>query len=287
MLTNELYGSLLAIISSFFWAAGATIYKKGLETTDIWSGNFMRTGFTAIGFFILMLVNGSFLSSLLTLNPVLIFWMFVSAFFAFFAGDLLYLASLNEIGVSRAVPVSSTYPLFVALWAFLVYNRNPTPLLIAGTVVIIIAIKLISENGESRESKKGIMLAILAAVCWSVSIAILEYLTLYLPSEAVAGFRFAIASLLVVGIASKKGFVFNRHSAIWIGIGGMIVLVVSNYAFVEAIRLAGSAKVAPISSTYPVISAFFASTILREKLTVKIIAGTLLSFLGVLMVILG
>lgn len=152
-------------------------------------------------------------------------------------------------------------------------------------MLIIFAIKLISEDEGYPISKKGVLLAISASICWSVSITILEYLTLYLPSEAVAGFRFAIASFLVMFIAFRKGLKVDRNSVIWIGLGGMIVLVVSNYTFVEAIRIAGSEKVAPISSTYPVISAFLAGFFLKESLTLRVVSGTLLSFLGVLVVV--
>jgi DME family drug/metabolite transporter len=247
----------------------------------------MRTGFTSIGFLIFMLLNGSFLESLEALDASLLFWLFVSGFFAFFLGDVLYLAALNEIGVSRAVPISSTYPLFVALLAFLIYREEVGAHLILGTIVILIAIKIISEEeGDGAvKSKKGLFLALSAAVCWSISITILEYLTNFLPSEAVAGFRFVIAFLLVSAVVKGRGFNFNRSSALWIGFGGMIVLVTSNYTFVEAIRMIGSAKVAPVSSTYPVISAFFASVFLRERLTFKIVFGTILSVIGVLIVV--
>ena len=187
------------------------------------------------------------------------------------------------------MPVSSTYPLFVAFWAFLIYCEEVSPLLILGTVVILIAIKLISEEerGEFGKSKKGLVFALSAAICWSVSITILEYLTNFLPSEAVAGFRFVIAFLLVSAVVARRGFNYSRSAAFWIGFGGMVVLVTSNYTFVEAIRMIGSAKVAPVSSSYPVISAFFAAVFLREKLTVKIILGTILSVVGVLIVVLS
>jgi DME family drug/metabolite transporter len=292
-MSRELTGELLAIFSAFFWAGGAAIYKKGLEKTDAWSGNLMRTGFTSLGFLVLMLVKGTLFQSINILNLSLVFWLIVSSFFAFFLGDYLYLASLKGIGVSRAVPVSSTFPLFVAVWSFIIYRKPISILVILGTLLIILAIKLISEEKENftpkehEDYRKGIAFSLFASICWSISIIILDYLTQFLPSEAVAGLRFMISFLMVTAIVSKRGFNYNPSSMLWIGVGGMVVLVFSNYAFVEAIRIIGSAKVAPVSSTYPVISALFASIFLKEKLTTKIIAGTLLSFSGVMIVISG
>lgn len=295
----ELKGELLAIVSAFAWAGSASIYKKGLQGIDPWSGNLIRTAFASIGFFLILIVRGTLLESLSTVTVSLLFWLIFSAFFAFFLGDLLFFTSLKEIGVSRTVPISSTYPLFAPLWAFIVYRTPVSILIIVGTLFIVLAIKLISEenknekehkNEDTEEIKKptkGIFFALLAAVCWSVSITVLEHLVHLLPSEAVAGFRFLITFLLITAVISRKKFTITTRSVAWIGIGGVAVLVVGNYTFLEGVRLVGSAKVAPISSVYPVISVFFAAVLLREKLTPKIIGGTLMSFLGVLMIVLG
>jgi DME family drug/metabolite transporter len=285
----EFGGELLAVISAFCWALGASIYKKGLEGIDALSGNLMRTGFASAGFLLLMIANGTLIQSLHELTVSLLFWLVFSSFFAFFLGDLLFLIALKRIGVSRTVPISSTYPLFIAVWAFLVYGIYVSAFVVLGTLFIIVAIKLISEekNVSHTTDSRGILFALSASLCWSISITVLDHLILYLPSDAVAGFRFMITFLLISAIGSVKKFTFNRNSLLWIGIGGMIVLVFGNYIFIEAIRMVGSAKVAPISATYPVISVFLAALFLKEKVTLKIIGGAFFSFFGVLLVVLG
>jgi|GEM_PF-144266 len=298
LLSMELKGEILAIISALAWAGSASIYKKGLEGIDPWSGNLIRTGFASLGFFLILIIKGTLSESLLTITLSLLFWLIFSAFFAFFLGDLLFFTSLKEIGVSRTVPISSTYPLFVTAWAFIIYRKPVSIFVIVGTLFIVLAIKLISGEEKDKNSKdnakkennphsKGILLALLAALCWSISITVLEHLVLYLPSEAVAGFRFLITFSLMAAVGSQRKFTITRRSVIWIGIFGMAVLVIGNYTFLEGIRLIGSAKVAPISSVYPVISVLFATIFLRETLTPKIIGGTIMSFLGVLLIVLG
>ena len=302
-ISMELKGEILAVISALAWAGSASIYKKGLEGIDPWSGNLIRTGFASLGFFLILIIKGTLSESLFTITLSLLFWLIFSAFFAFFLGDLLFFISLKEIGVSRTVPISSTYPLFVTAWAFIIYRKPVSIFVIVGTLFIVLAIKLISEEKKEKEEKdknskdntekennihsKGILLALLAALCWSVSIAVLEHLVLYLPSEAVAGFRFLITFSLVAAVGSQRKFTITRRSVVWIGIFGVAVLVLGNYTFLEGVRLIGSAKVAPISSVYPVISVLFATVFLRETLTPKIIGGTIMSFLGVFMVVLG
>lgn len=294
-LSPEFKGSLLAIISAFCWAASASVYKKGLESTDAWSGNLMRTGFATVGFFLVMVVKGTLSSALTSLTVSLFFWVIFSAFFAFFLGDLLFLISIKRVGVSRTVPVSSTYPLFVTVWAFIVYGKSVSIFVVLGTLLIVVAIKLISEEGEKKGKgerepnapSRGVFLAISAAVCWSISVVVLDYLVLVLPTEAVAGFRFFITFLLTAAVVSTRTFTYDNHSLFWIGVGGFGILVFSNYIFLEAIRMVGSTKAAPISAVYPVISIVLAALFLKEKITVKIVGGTVLSFLGVLLVMVG
>ncbi|RLI76394.1 EamA family transporter [Archaeoglobales archaeon] len=276
-------GEALAILSAFCWAGGAAVYKKGLDYTDIKSGNLLRTSFTALGFIVIMSFNGKLFETIKNLNVELLAVLIVSAIFAFFIGDLCYLAALNRSGVSKTVPISSTYPLFVSLWSFM-YGKAISSGIVVGSILIVIAIYLISK-GEAKQDGYGIVFAILAAISWSISVFLLDYLTLYLPSEAVAGFRFLIVALLMSALSLGKIHI-NSNAIKWLGFGSMIVLVVGNYSFVEAIRLIGSAKVAPISATYPVISTIFAR-ILKEKLTLEIVVGTLASFFGVLLVILS
>jgi DME family drug/metabolite transporter len=285
-------GELLAIGSAFFWAAGASIYKKGLRTTDALSGNLIRTAFTTLGFFLLMIFKGTLLDSLHLITAKILFSLFFSAFFGFFLGDYCFMVALKRIGVSRTVPITSTYPLFIAAWSFLIYGTRITLLLIVGIILIISAITLITgekdvSNIVTTNKYEGIGIALLAAVCWSISITILDYLLSSLPAEAVAGFRFLIACGFCLILGAGRKYVVNKNAVLWIGIGGIFVVVMGNYLFLEAVRLIGSVKVAPISSLYPIISILFATLLIREKMTVKIILGTILSFMGVLCVILS
>ena len=281
----ELEGVLFALASAVCWAVSSSVYRKGLETTDPWSGNLIRTGIASVGFLAVMILKGTVPSSI---TVPLLFWLFFSAFFAFFLGDLFFLMALKRVGVSRTVPISSTYPLFVTVFAFIVYGNPVSILVVLGTLLIVGAIKLISEEKDAQtHDTKGILIALVAAVCWSVSTIVLDYLLVFLPSEAVAGIRFFITWMLTTAVVSKKSFTITRSSFLWIGVAGSMLLIFSNYTFLEAIRLAGSTKVAPIAAIYPVISVFLAALFLKEKLTLKIVGGTVMSFLGVLLVVLG
>lgn len=275
----------MAVFSAFCWATSGAIYKKGLEYTDIWAGNLIRTSTTALGFLVVMIVGGRLIDIISSITPELFFWLVVSAIFAFLVGDTLYLEAIRRAGVAKAVPVSSTYPLFVALFV-VIYGQVPSINIFAGSILVVFAVYLISEQQNGYDSL-GILFALLAALSWSVSISVVDYLAAYLPAEAIAGFRFLIVSLLLSTLMPIKGAKLSWKALKWLGVGGMIVLLLGNYAFVEAIRVIGSAKVAPISAVYPVIAAVFARIVLNEALTIRIAMGVVFSFIGVLLVIMA
>ena len=285
-----MYGESLALLSAFCWAAGGILYRRGLEDTNIWTGNLIRTSVATIGFIAIMAYIGILMEVFDTIlrTPELLFWLFFSAFFAFFIGDILYLEALKRSGVSRALPVSSTYPLFVVFLGMVIYGRIISIQVFLGSVLVVLAIYLISErNSTSKElSNIGILFALLSAISWSISITTIDYLVEHLPVEAVAGFRFLIAAFITSALISVKGLRMNYSAVKWLGLGGVVALIIGNYAFVEAIRVAGSSKVTPISAVYPVIAAVFAKFSLNEIFSVRIVLGIILSFVGVLLVLL-
>lgn len=288
-----MYGESLALLSAFCWAAGGILYRRGLEDTNIWTGNLIRTVVATIGFIAIMKYLGILTAVLETvlLSSELLFWLIFSAFFAFFVGDILYLEALKLAGVSRALPVSSTYPLFVVFFGIVTYGQIINTYIFLGSILVVFAIFLISENNSIAVSKEssniGIVFALLSAISWSLSITTIDYLVAHLPVEAVAGLRFLIATFITSALVSAKGLKLNYSALKWLGVGGVVALIIGNYAFVEAIRVVGSSRATPISAIYPVIAAVFAKLALNEILSVRIVLGILLSFIGVLLVILS
>ncbi len=273
-------GEILAIFSAFCWALNGAIYKVGLRYGRVIDANFVRVTLTAAGFSAIMLARGELFCIAESLSPRIWAMLFASAVFAFFIGDSLYMAAIRMCGVSRAVPLSSTYPLFVALWTAILFGRFELNAVI-GAILIVIAIKMIVEgNGELNPS--GYALAISAAIFWSLSIMIVKNLTRYLPAEAVAGFRFAIVSALLLPLILKRGFSMNARCFRWMTMSSL-VLIAGNYAFVYALSVSSATEVSTISSVYPVISQLLA-VVVEERLNIRIVAGTILATIGVMVV---
>jgi len=269
-------GEALALFSAFCWALNGTIYKIGLRYGDVVSANFVRVTLTSFGFLLIMLAKGDVIISAPNwVWPMLI----VSAIFAFFFGDMLYMESIRRCGISRAVPLSSTYPLFVSLWSALIFGRLELNVVFGAMLVILSIYTIVGENG--RYDPLGYVMALGGAVFWSFSITIVKVVTSYLPPEVIAGFRFAVVSVLLLPIAFGRKF--DLRCVKWMAFSS-VVMVVGNYAFVTALSLASAPIVSTLSALYPIIAQFFALGV-RESVGLRIIVGTILAFLGVITLI--
>ncbi len=271
---------VLAIFSAFCWALNGAVYKIGLRYGDVLSANFVRVTLTSFGFLLIMFAKGELFNVIDTINFKISCMIIASAVFAFFLGDSLYMEAIRRCGVSKAVPLSSTFPLFVALWDVLVYGFVE-PKVVLGAVLIVVAIFLVAENGGSESF--GEHLAILAAIFWSLSIMLVKELTHYLPAEAIAGLRFAVVSILTVPFLALRGFGIGRECLKWMSISSLILLA-GNYSFVLALSMAPASKVSTLSSIYPIIAELFALK-LRERVTLRMIFGTFLGVAGVCTVV--
>ncbi len=270
-------GELLALFSAFCWALNGTIYKLALKDENVVRANFVRVFATAFGFIIIMLVKGEFLRILMR-TPLKI-WMLIiaSAICAFFIGDLLYMESIKRCGVSRAVPLSSTYPLFVALWDVIIYHSIEI-WSIVGALLVITSIYLIV--GEGGGDIMGYPFAIGGAIFWSISITIVKTLTTYLPPEAIAGFRFLVVSAILLPMA---GGVSGRCAKLMIL--SALVMIVGNYAFVLSLALTTATKASTLSALYPIIAQFMAMSV-KERVTLRVFVGAVFAFVGVVVTLL-
>jgi len=268
-------GDILALFSAFCWALNGVVYKLGLRYGDVVTANFVRVTLTATGFVTIMLLKGELFEILTDTPPRIWALVFLSAIFAFFVGDMLYMESIRRCGVSRAVPISSTYPLFVSLWSALLFGRIE-PNVVVGAALIVISIRLVV-GGEGRRDFGGYAMALGGAVFWSFSITIVKTLTSYLPPEAIAGFRFAMVSVLLLPFALRRDF--DPKCVKWMSLSSLI-MISGNYAFVFALSISSATVVSTLSSLYPILAQFLAMGV-RERVTVRVILGTVLAVLGV------
>jgi len=282
-------GLILAILAAFCWGSSGVVYKKGLEEVSELYGNMVRSIVASL-LFLPILIFGSYIFELVSIDMFTAFILILSAILSFFIGDLLYLYSLKRAPVSIVLPLSATYPIYVVLLSQVIYSvRFNLNLLIASllTVIAVYAIsRSVRKNADNKiKSLKGIYFALLAAFFWSLAILTLDYLTTKLSVVTVAGVRMMFnAAILIIIVSGFEGFKINSNAIKYLGIGGGILTFAGIYSFIEAVHLVGSWKVTPITASSPVIGALLGKISLKEKIDIATAISILLVVLGVILV---
>ncbi|WP_456371048.1 DMT family transporter [Geoglobus sp.] len=253
-------GTFLALISAICWGAGGVIFKLGLRNVSEYSGNLIRSVFAVAFLLPLVVIKG-----IEPLSLKLVMLIVISTVFSFFIGDLLYFTALKNSPVSYALPLASTYPVFVAVMDNLVYGYAVTTNVIAASILTLLAVIVLPKEGGKFTLKS--LTALFASLSWAVSIVTLDYLTDHLSPVTLAFLRLLLNSAMLYAMVRR--FEVDRNTLLYMGLLGGLISVTGILSFVTSVSLIGSNMVSPISATSPVIGAMVGKVFLKEKLTVR------------------
>lgn len=287
-MNTVLLGVLAALVSAFSWAASAILIKAGMRDKSPIAANIFRLYAVSLMFVAVFLVNGTF-SKLPSLSGKELAVAFISAQFGFVIGDYFYLSALKLMGVSRTVPITSTYPLWAILWAFLFLGRAINIRIILGAVFVVAAIVEVRKaEEEERINPKGFIYAMIAPLSWSFAILTMDWLTVQrMPVLTLAGIRMMFAAVGVSIFLPRYGrevrSITKREALLLTG-AAAFGLLIGQYLFVYSINLVGSQIAAPVSAINPIIASFLAVFLLKEPPNRKIFEGLILAVIGVILI---
>lgn len=295
-------GEFAALGAAISWAVAPIMYKKALAGASPFSANIMRCATNAAVLVIVLVASG--LTSVLAQLPLpTLAVVIVSGIVGLGLGDTVYMFALKSVGVARAVPLASTYPLFSLLWATMLLGQAVTATAILGMILILSGIWLLSrERGDStihfhgRTVVTGVGLSLLTALVWSVSITLMDYAVTMPGVVNSLEANYAIVTVRIAGMAlvllalsplldRGRGFLKLSWRAIaLLCIGGLVAnglgWLLMNYSFLNI----AEAQAVPISSTTPLFSMIAGFMLFHEKMTRNNTLGALLIVLGVVMI---
>ncbi|WP_297477509.1 DMT family transporter [Thermococcus sp.] len=280
-------GVLAALTSAFSWAVSTILVKVGMRNKSPVAVNIVRLYIVSAMFAVIFALTGTF-GEILSLKPELLGVAFLSGILGFVVGDYFYFHALNDMGVSRTVPVTSTYPLWVILWAALFLGRHITIRMLIGAVLVVASVVIVKKAEESEHSsRRGFIFAVLAPVSWSLAILLMDWLTSRMPVLPLAGLRMMFAALgISVVLPSYSGELREltaREVAVLTGVA-LSGLLIGQYLFVYAVGEVGSQIAAPVSAINPIIASALAMLLLKEPPNGRILAGLLLAVTGVILI---
>ncbi|SNQ59025.1 DMT family transporter [Candidatus Methanoperedens nitratireducens] len=278
-------GELYALAAAICWSVAAVFYKKGIGAGAI-PAVLIRTFFAMLFLLILyiLLRGGHFdftLAGFAFLN--------LGGLLRLILGGAAYMKGLENISVSRFIPILFTFPLLTILLSAVLLDEKIRPEVIAGTVLIVIGVWILSREHNSRGEKNvrlGVSLAVLAAFLYAFSIVATKTgLKDVDPLQsALISMPIPLALLyFVYSISESPGaiFKFKKEAYILLGLGGIAGMGFGSYFFFVSLTLIGAAKATSLAAITPFLSSMMALVTLKEKLNPVLVLGTGATIAGV------
>jgi len=296
-------GELAALGAALSWAIAPLLYRKALSSTKPVSANIVRS--VTNGAVLLAILIGLGLAGTLAGLPLWVVGVVaLSGLLGLGVGDTLYMFGLKSIGVSRAVPLAASYPLFSLIWAVVLLGQPLSLTAFAGAAVILAGIWLLSSQKIPQEANvtgktvwKGAAVCLAAALVWSVSLTMMD---LAVTNSSVNGLeanyavvtvRIATMALIFLVLAPfidrDRGFLkMKRRAVLLLCVGGLIAnglgWVFMNISFQNLVE----AQAVPISSTSPLFATIAGFLFLHEKAAIKTISGAVAIVAGIVLIFL-
>ena len=296
-------GELAAIGCAVLWAASIIAMRSQTARIPVFALNATRATFAAMVFWIILAAVGR-LGEIVTVPATAMFFLTGSVLIGMAAGDSLNIKSMHAIGVSRSLPISSSYPLLTAVLAVFFLGEPLSFKVIAGIILVTLGIYLVAipRIGRVRETlvtsdslsvskvtRMGVISALLASVCWAMSTVLVRpALDVVDPSVANA-VRLPFACVVLWGLSAsmerKTALVgFNRRTLLILAFGGTLSAI-SGSLWLYSVLHAGAAKSATLSSTAPIFAVPLSMIFLGERPNRQVILGTVVSVIGIWLVL--
>jgi len=293
-------GEFAALGAALCWTVSAVLYKRALTKVSPVAANTVRCAGTSLVLILALALTGK-IGVIAALSAYSLFLACASGIIGLGLGDTLYMLSLKAIGVSRAVPITCTYPLFSLVWAFLFAGETITPEVVLGAAAIVFGIWLISiskmdetlEKSEGKLHLKGVVFAVSTAIAWSISISMINLAVKesigFEQAYAVNTVRImAISILLVFSSLASMGKLGSLRvgweNAVMLLAGGLVAIGLGWFFLTFSFTLIPESQAVPISSTTPLFSTLASLAFLHEKVTAKIALGSIMVVAGIFMV---
>jgi uncharacterized membrane protein len=292
-------GVLSALLSALFWAVGSVLMAMGARRLHVLPLNLVRCVVSTTFFWILLPFFGGIEALLSAFTVSQLAWLVISVLGLLVVGDTLYFRAMDLAGVSWAMPVSSINPLWAVLLAALLVGEPLSWSLVVGALLVVAGIVLVSrstggaKNGrviEPSSRRLGLLLALTASVLWAIGQVALKPGTAGVHTVVANSVRQPLGLALLLMLNLFRGQwrelrSLDRRS--W----GIIVLAslsgtgIGTLLFIIAIQMSGAGRTAILTSTSPLMAVPFSMMWLGERPTRLTLAGTLLTTVGIALVV--
>ena len=280
-------GELLAIGSAVAWAL-TSVAMRPIAQRALWRSSILRMLLCAALLGLYAWPTGA-LAKIAAAPPLAWLLLVGSTLCSMVVGDSLYFLAAARIGVARALPIASAFPLLTTLGAVFLLAEAATVPLIVGSAMVVIAVALIGGErapGGGRNDPIGLLLAGMAACLWAGSGLFLGPALQLIDPVAANMIRFPLAAVIfMVYVAGARPAENLTARLTWLSVLAAFGTLASAVMFLGGIAGAGVARGVALNATTPVFSAVLAAVMLRERVSRRVAIGVACSVVGTVLLV--
>jgi drug/metabolite transporter (DMT)-like permease len=297
MLEPYVLGIISAFLAMLFFGGTNLLYKKMSEDISVMDIMFTRMWVSLpVAYIFGVIASGSLL---FTIPQEALFPLILSMIIGIVIGDGMYFLSQERIGVSRAFPIAMSYPLLVYFLAAIFLGEPVIPQRVIGAIIIVIGVIMIAraEHDEEKIDKRwsmddiriGIILAFLVFFCWAASDVIFQFGLEGVGAAEANFYRVFAASLVLVPVflltlRGERNYPSKQVTAYALLIG-IFALGFSLITYSFGVKYVGVTVTVLIIASAPMFTAPLSAIFLDEDVNRNVGIGTILTIIGVLLVI--
>ena len=290
MISAPALGAVYSLASALIWTLLGLVARALSPYLNALAINMLRSAIGGAFLAILALALGGF-GALRAVSPVSWVYLTASIITAIAVGDTVFFESTKTLGLARAMTVSMVYPPIASLLAVWVFDERITPAIAAGGMVTLGGLALLvgerapGASGGPRGGRRGLALALLAAVAWAVSTVLIKAPLHEVEPVTVQAVRLPLAGALLwlTPWARGTGRVVRAHPRTLVPL--LILLGVltaaSSVTFVLGLQLAGVTLASILSATAPLFALPIGLVAFGERVTWRAVAGAAICIAGI------
>jgi len=282
-------GEMLALSTAILWALMPVFSKKALGYANAVELNLVRSISASLTLIVLLPILRGGLIFQLDLYGFLL--LLAATVIGIGIGDAVFFKSIDAIGVSRSVAVSSVHPLLVLFISVFMLGESITLINMIGGLLVVsasIIVALSDLEGESigrtKQYVRGVALSLASASLWSIAVTFVSIGVRSVDPLIGNAYRFPILALAMLPMCRHSLHKLrDARLLLWGSLSGLTGLSIGTTLYLESIRLIGAGKATIIVGIQPILSAIAASLSLRERLNVRVWIAVLLASTGMIL----
>ena len=287
---------ILALMAAVIWAFPPLLYKKVLPKASYLTVNLLRSVFGAAFLLPVFLVMFHQFPRV-PLGALSL--LFLAGITNMVIGDTLFFISLKKVGISRTQPIACTYPLFSMILAAVVLSEGTNFSIIVGTPMIVLGIAIVSLTGNENNKTThfgavqfltGTPYALGSALCYAVGFVTYKFAMTNGGIDPIFAscvrYLVIIPTLMTLVMIKKPDRLrsLGKRDVVRLAIGGILEIGIAGTLMFVSLKLGDASRTIPLMSTTPLFTLALAVQYAGEKMSLRLLIGTVITVAGIVII---